>query len=109
VPDDYRLASRVLGLYWLTRIPFAEGIRRWEETTRATFQSSAAPADAGVLRYVRYAPEPGDRLTRAQAARVLERVAENPLRIPEPSEDELKALLAAYAPSFEIDVRGDHD
>jgi len=106
VPDDYRLASRILGLYWLTRIPFAEGIRRWEKTTRAAFQSSSVVEGASVLRY---APEPGVPLTRPQAARVLERAAENPLRIPELAEDDLKAMLALYAPSFEIDVRGDYD
>ena len=41
VPDDYRLADRVLGLYWLTRIPFAEGVRRQEEETRAAFRRAA--------------------------------------------------------------------
>jgi hypothetical protein len=109
VPDDYRLAGRILGLYWLTRIPFAEGIRRWEEATRAAFQNAPAAAGASVPPYLRYAPAPGERMTRAQVARVLQRGAENPLRIPEPSEEELKALLAAYAPSFEIEVRGDYD
>jgi len=106
VPDDYRIGSRILGLYWLTRIPFAAGIRRWEEASRAAFQGSPTAEGASVLRY---APEPGVRLTRAQAARVLERAAENPLRIPELAEDDLKAMLALYAPSFEIDVRGDYD
>jgi hypothetical protein len=31
VPDDYSSASRIVGLYPLTRIPFAEGIKRWQE------------------------------------------------------------------------------
>jgi hypothetical protein len=105
VPDDYLLANRVLGLYWLTRIAFAQGVRREEELTRARFQRSPAEV-SGVLRY---APEPGVHLTRAQAALVLERAAENPLRIPEPSDDNLSALLASYAPSFEVEVRGDYD
>ena len=107
VPDDYRLASRILGLYWLTRIPFAGGVRRQEEETRAAFRRSAdAAGDASVLRY---APEPGTPLPRAAVALLLKRAAENPLGIPAPSENELKDLLAAYAPSFEIEVKGDYD
>jgi len=107
VPDDYRLASRILGLYWLTRIPFAEGVRRQEEEARAAFrQSAAAKDDPGLLRY---APEPGAPLPQATVALLLKHAAENPLGIPEPAGSELNALLAAYAPSFEIDVRGDYD
>lgn len=110
VPDDYRLANRILGLYWLTRIPFAEGVRRQEEATREAFRRAPGAADdSGAPRHLRYAPEPGDPLTRAQAARLLARSAENALGIPEPAEDDLKALLAAYAPSFEIEVKADHD
>src|SRR6185295_593055 len=108
VPDDYVLANRILGLYWLTRIAFAQGVRREEELARARFRR--APSEgASALRSVRYAPEPGAQLTRPQAALVLEHAAGNPLRIPEPSEENLNALLAAYAPSFEVDVRGDYD
>jgi hypothetical protein len=113
VPDDYRLASRILGLYWLTRIPFAEGVRRYEEETQAAFRRSAADAgDAGGarhLRHVRYAPAPGAPLPRASVAALLARAAGNPLGMPEPAHSELKALLAAYAPSFEIEVTGDYD
>jgi len=107
VPDDYRLANRIFGLYWLTRIPFAAGVRRQEEETLAAFRRlAAAPADRQLLRY---APEPGARLPRAQVASLLERAAENPLGIPEPAENDLQALLAAYAPSFEIEVKADYD
>jgi hypothetical protein len=107
VPDDYRDASRILGLYWLTRIPFAEGVRRQEEEARAAFRRSAdAAGDSSVLRY---APGPGTPLPRAIVALLLKRAAENPLGVPTPSEDEANELLAAYAPSFEIEVRGDYD
>ena len=110
VPDDYRLADRILGLYGLTRIAFAEGVRRQEEESLAAFRRELAVADgAGVVRHVRYAPEPGAPLPRAHVALLLERAAENPLAIPEPSESDLKALLAAYAPSFEVEVQGDYD
>ena len=107
VPDDYVLADRILGLYWLTRFVFAEGVRRYEDETLAAFRREAALAEAHVL--VRYAPEPGTPLPRGRVAIILERAAENPLGIPEPSESELNELLAAYAPSFEVDVKGDYD
>jgi hypothetical protein len=110
VPDDYLMANRILGLYWLTRIAFAEGVRRQEEETLAAFRREpAVPEGASVVRYVRYAPEPGLPLPRARVALLLERAAENPLGIPEPSESDLKALLAAYAPSFDVEVKGDYD
>jgi hypothetical protein len=107
VPDDYGIASRILGLYWLTRIPFAEGVRRQEEETRAAFRRAAAATDDPHL--LRYAPEPDAPLSRASVALVLKRAAENPLGIPDPAESELKALLAAYAPSFEVEVKNDDD
>jgi hypothetical protein len=116
VPDDYRTASRIFGLYWLTRIPFAGGVRRYEEETRAAFRRAAAESasagearDLRFARYVRYAPTPGAPLPRASVAALLARAAENPLGIPEPDDSDLKALLAAYAPSFEIEVMGDYD
>jgi len=110
VPDDYLLANRILGLYWLVRIPFAEGVRRQEKEMRAAFRRSlGVPEGASVARYVRYAPEPRTPLPRARVALLLERTAENPLGIPEPSESDLKELLAAYAPSFEVEVKGDYD
>lgn len=113
VPDDYLRANRILGLYWLTRMAFAEGVRRQEEETLAAFRRELAiPEGASVVRYVgyvRYAPEPGAPLPRDRVAIILERAVENPLGIPEPSESDLTALLAAYAPSFEVEVKGDYD
>ena len=117
VPDDYRLASRILGLYWLTRIPFAEGVRRHEEEARAAFGRDPAFAEDAMrnvhhvryVRYVRYAPEPAVPLPRAGVALLLARAAENPLHIPELPESDMKGLLAAYAPSFAVEVKGDYD
>jgi hypothetical protein len=40
---------------------------------------------------------------------LLARAAQNPLGIPEPSAGDLAALLAAYAPSLEVEVMGDYD
>jgi hypothetical protein len=99
--------NRILGLYWLTRIPFAAGVRRQEADVRAAFRRAAEAGDAP--RLLRYAPEPGAPLPRASAALLLKQAAQNPLGIPELADSDLKALLAAYAPSFEIEVRGDYD
>ncbi len=106
VPDDYVLANRILGLYWVTRIAFAAGVRRYEEETRAAFRREAESPERHGL--VRYAPEPAP-LARDRVASILARAAGNPLGIPEPGESELDGLLAAYAPSFEVEVKGDHD
>ncbi|MGH6624323.1 MAG: hypothetical protein ACREBN_10140 [Burkholderiaceae bacterium] len=39
VPDDYNDNLRVLGLYPLTKIPFAGGIRSWQESVRDVFRT----------------------------------------------------------------------
>jgi len=104
VPDDYLLSYRLLGLYALASLPFSAGIRQYQAETLAAF-GRAPVAQAG---HLRYAP-PGSRLTRAAAAAILARSAGNPLGIPEPTPEEFTQLLAAYAPSFEIDVRADYD
>ncbi|MEO8142896.1 MAG: hypothetical protein ABI654_01665 [Betaproteobacteria bacterium] len=107
VPDDYLLLNRVLGLYALTQFAFAAGVRRNEDQVRAAFQRGpAAPLGASL---VRHAPPPTQPLTRPRVARILERAAGNPLGIPELGEAELAELLAAYAPSFEIEVKADYD
>ena len=108
VPDDYRLASCILGLYWLTRVPFAEGVRRQEEETRAAFGRDLAVAGRA-MREVHYAPELGALLPRAGVALLLARAAENSPHIPELSESDMKEVLAAYAPSLAIEVNGDYD
>ncbi len=107
VPDDYRLLNRIVGLYWFTRLAFVEGVRRYEERTLAAFRRGPQiPAGASLLRT---APQPGRPLSRSQVAAMLERAAGNPLGIPEPAESELNALLAAYAPSYEVEVAADFD
>ena len=107
VPDDYRTLYRVLGLYPVTQIAFAAGVRRYEEETRRAFLAEPSlPPGANLLRL---APPPGEGLSRARAALILERAAANPLGIPQPGERELQEFFAAYAPSFEIAVSADYD
>ena len=104
VPDDYSVAARVIGLYPLTRLAFASGVRRWEEQTLQTF-SESRPSPAAV----RYAPPPVAPFPRSVIAGLLARSVLDPLGLPALTERELAALAAAYAPSFEISIGGDHD
>ena len=38
VPDDYDTWKRTVGLYWITRIPFASGVRSYQAQVEAVFQ-----------------------------------------------------------------------
>ena len=107
VPDDYSAPLRVAGLYWLTRIPFASGVRGWHDEVRAAYALPlAALPVSGELKS--YAPPPG-RLTTAQVAAILERAAANGLGIPEPRGADLDALFRTFAPVFTVDTAGDAD
>jgi hypothetical protein len=107
VPDDYSSASRVLGLYALSRVPFGEGVRRHQDEVRASFVRELTVPPGATL--VRYAPPSAAAMPRAAVAAMLAQGAANPLGIPELREGELEQLFAAYAPTFEIEVAGDHD
>jgi hypothetical protein len=105
VPDDYSDAARLVGLYPLTRVFFARGVRRWEEEARAGFAAPAA--GAAVVRYS--PPEASPPLARGTAASLIGRAELDPLGIPLLSERELARLAAAYAPSVEIAIAGEPD
>jgi hypothetical protein len=108
VPDDYSAASRALGLYPLTRLPFASGVRRAEAESVAAF-SRAPQTQADTMR-VRFAPPPApSQMTRAAVAALLGRAELDALGQPDLSERELARIAAVYAPSFEIAVSGDYD
>ncbi len=109
VPDDYSLASRVLGLYPLSRVVFSGGVRRWEAESRAAFAGELkAPAEAALVRYA--PPRPlSQPMTRAAAAGILGRAELDLLGQPALSERELAGIAALYAPSLEVAVTGDYD
>lgn len=97
VPDDYSTALRVLGLYPLTRLAFAAGIRGWHERTRAVF---AMPVEnlprEGQLR--RYVPAP----------QLLDPLATVPIG-PAIDAARLQGLVLRHAPILDIDVASDDD
>jgi hypothetical protein len=100
VPDDYATANRILGLYWLTRLPFASGIRGWNREVHETF---ARPLEALPVtgRLVAFAPPWS---APSQVAMLLARASANPLGIPDPRGDDLDALFRAFAPAYLVDT-----
>jgi len=79
VPDDYAPAWRALGLYPLTRLGFAAGIRAWQDRTREVFaQPLAGLPIEGALQRLRPA---------AAAAAGLTAVAGLPARLPAALQD----------------------
>ena len=105
VPDDYSTTVRVLGLYWLTRIPFAHGVRKWEDSRR---DALGRPPSQDGLR-VRFSPPLTTRLTRAAVAGLLERARLDPFGQPVFTEREIEQLAATYAPIYEITTTADYD
>ena len=101
VPDDYSIGMRTLGLYPLTRLPFAAGIARWHEDTRAVF---AMPIDAIPVRGMLHRYSPSGSLREAAPALTVDA-----LGVPVSSAAEQAALLARHAPVLEIDVAGAFD
>jgi hypothetical protein len=113
VPDDYSTTMRVLGLYPLTKIAFAAGIRDWQDATRTVF---ALPLEElpvhGRLRS--YAPQ-------RDAARAIAeapdrwRAADAPIApitrdaLGMPRVESLAALLQRHAPLVEVDETGAYD
>lgn len=101
VADDYDTWKRVLGAYWLTRLPFSAGVAGYQREVMQTF---AQPLDAlpvrGRLRV--YAPQTG---RMAQD----ERIERDALGIPRPSDARRDALFAAHAPDWIVDEAGADD
>lgn len=107
VPDDYSEASRVLGLYPISRIAFFAGVRRAEEETSAAFRGELSAPSGSSL--VRYAPPLSPPIGRAAVAAILGRAELDALGYPVLSEREFVRVAAAYAPSFEIAISADYD
>jgi hypothetical protein len=116
VPDDYSLTLRVLGLYPLTQLAFAAGIRDWHDETRAVF---ALPLDRVPVRgrLQTYAPAPDaagalvdapDRWRAAGAPVVpIAPITRDALGVPRV--ESLAALVMRHAPIIEVDDTGPHD
>jgi len=107
MPDEYQDWKRVLGLYVLTRIPFAAGVRDAERSTAQIFalDPERLPVSGNLIRYV----PPATGLAPAAIAGLFAGARRDALGIPEFNAAELDALFAAFAPLLEIDTASDDD
>jgi hypothetical protein len=109
VPSDYSSAYRWAGGYALSGIAFGMGIRKLE-AQRTAVMARDMPAAPGTQR-LRYTPALASttQLTPAQLRQALAPAPDDPLQVPAPSAAQLAALLAQFAPRFEIDTLTDDD
>jgi len=99
VPDEYRTAWRVFGVYPLTALVVARGVSQWQRETHATFARPLEALDVtGTL--TRYVPP----RAAGDAAAVLARAPRDALGIPRLSDSDLEILYARHAPVFEVDL-----
>jgi hypothetical protein len=101
VPDDYSTALRAAGLYPLTRLAFASGIRDWQQRTREAFAADLAelPRAGTVQRFVP-APVPPPLAPPSRSVA---------FALPGPSRAQLVEWVARHAPALEIDTGSDAD
>ena len=105
VPDDYADWKRIVGVYYLTRIPFAAGVRRNQEQLQALFEQ---PLDRSPSQRIRYQAT-ASALDPDQVAALMSAQRRSALGIAELNDAELAALFATYAPVFEIDTSSSAD
>lgn len=105
VPDEYRTWQRIAGLYWVTRIPFAAGVRHWQREVQKAFDVPLPelPLRGSLVRY------PPPHTVAPAVAAVPAAAGAVPPGIPEPRGADLERLFAAFAPEFVIDTAGDAD
>lgn len=112
VPDDYVTALRALGLYPVSGIGIAAGIRRWEADARAAFAAQRHSPQSGVVTFQRYQPPAPPASAEAALATARAALAESPrdpLGVPQISAEALERLFTAYAPIFAIATQSDSD
>jgi hypothetical protein len=107
VPDAYSDWLRVVGIYGLTRIPFAGGVAQWHAEAKAMFERSRSGAESAYP-IERYAPGNVARYTRAEVTALLAR-ADPTLGVLKLETAEEARLFATYAPVFEVETTGDFD
>lgn len=107
-PDAYSSWQRFFGFYFFTHRAFIGGVWRLHQELREPFlTTNREQPDTG--RLLRYAPPTQDALDTAEIGRILAQSADNPLRIPEPSEHELSRLFSTFAPIWVVDTANDDD
>ncbi len=107
VPDDYRIAWRVAGLYPLSAPLVLHGVRRWHDQSRNTFEQPLSQLTV-VGQLMRWSTSP---LRAATSAHTDSPPAVNrdALGIPRLSPERLAQLFARYSPVWELDVADAND
>lgn len=109
VPDDYDTWKRVVGLYELAKIPFADGIRRWQQETLRAFSMPLAELPQRGRR-TRYLPaDTMPPLAPHEVARTLAFARSGRLGLVRLARADRDRLFATYAPAFDIDHAGEFD
>lgn len=108
VDDDYDTWKRVLGLYWITRLPFASGVQGYQEEVARTF---GTPLERLPVRgrLVAYSHGGQTWLTQSEVQAILARGSANALRIPDPAPDDAERLFGTFAPRWIVDERDAND
>ena len=105
VPDDYVTGLRIAGLYWLTRLPFALGVDRYQAGVLSTFNEPVAerPVEGRIVRYTPATTETAQTAQTAGLAATTKRVQQAGQRFAPPDPADLARMLEAHAPVFEVD------
>lgn len=108
VGDHYSGLKRVAGFYPLTALAVNFGFDRWKKKNLAPF---AAPPEAleSAGELVHYGPGRAKTLLPKDAQALIASSRSNPLAIPEPAGDAADALIAAFAPVWQIDTASNDD
>jgi hypothetical protein len=107
VPDDYADWKRAVGLYPLVRIPFYQFAKGWQSEAETLFQQAAA-GTAEQHNMLRYRPGTSS-ADNAKVARIFASTKSDALGVPQFSPRDADALLAAFAPVYEIDTTDTFD
>ena len=112
VPDEYSRFKRAAGLYPLTGIGIANGIRRWESQSREAFVSQRLRPSETRAVYQHYVPDVPERTTQgaiATSRQILQRAPLDALGVPILDGQAVLGLARAFAPVFEIATSAEHD
>lgn len=109
VADNYSDVAQTAGLFPLASIPIASGWQNWKRKNLASFTQpvSALPLEG---RLATWSPRSPDRpLPTREVRDIIERSRDPHLGIPEPRGRDLRRLLQAFAPVWQVDVTGHYD
>lgn len=110
VPDAYIDWQRWVGLYPLTRWPFAAGVRRWQEQTRAVFDAQSALPAKHFSAWHRYMPVMADVATSGSTVQSSQTSwSTNALGMPVPDRKTIDRLFARHAPVLLINGNDPND